>query len=137
MFAGNQFVLRDSSGLTPNLQGVFGLNEGFAYGNNFHPAYALGLLDDPGGPLCRLPRTGSALSAAIHSLGDTFEAGLHKGYLKASYVNLELAFGRDTLWWGPASQGDLVISNNAPPFESRQIHHATALPPARALSRPG
>src|SRR5215467_15659284 len=35
VFARNQFVLRDSSGLTPNLQGVFGLNEGFAYGNNF------------------------------------------------------------------------------------------------------
>src|SRR5207249_6565896 len=34
VFARHQFVLRDSSGLTPNLQGVFGLNEGFAYGND-------------------------------------------------------------------------------------------------------
>jgi len=50
------------------------------------------------------------------SIGDTFEADIHKGYLKADYVNLELAFGRDTLFWGPASQGDLVISNNAPPL---------------------
>src|SRR5262249_38540122 len=49
-------------------------------------------------------------------LDHTFEAGLHKGYLKADFVNLELAFGRDTLFWGPASQGDLVISNNAPPL---------------------
>src|SRR5262249_12104223 len=50
-------------------------------------------------------------------IGDTFTADIHKGYVKASYINLELAFGRDTLWWGPASQGDLVISNNAPPFD--------------------
>ena len=35
VFARNQFVLRDSSGLTPNLQGVFGLNEGFTYGKVF------------------------------------------------------------------------------------------------------
>ena len=35
VLAHNQFVLRDSSGLTPNLQGVFGLREGFAYGNDF------------------------------------------------------------------------------------------------------
>jgi hypothetical protein len=55
VLAGNQFVLRDSSGLTPNLQGVFGLNEGFAYGNNS----ALDFLDDAGEPLCRVPRTGS------------------------------------------------------------------------------
>jgi hypothetical protein len=32
-------------------------------------------------------------------------------------VNLQLAFGRDTLAWGPASQEDLVLSNNAPPFD--------------------
>jgi hypothetical protein len=115
VLARKQFVLRDVSGLTPNLQGVFGLNEGFAYGNDF---------------TLRL-RSVSWMTLANHFaaylepevivrshalVGDTFEAGLHKGYLKADYVNLELAVGRDTLWWGPASQGDLVISNNAPPL---------------------
>ena len=33
-------------------------------------------------------------------LDDTFDAGLLKGYLKVDYVNLELEFGRETLWWG-------------------------------------
>jgi len=116
VFARQQFVLHDRSGLTPNLQGVFGLNEGFAYGNNFtlrtrsvswatladhYAAYLEPELIIRSDPL----------------LGDTLEGGIHKGYIKASYANLELAFGRDTLWWGPATQGDLVISNNAPPFD--------------------
>jgi hypothetical protein len=117
VFAREPLVLRDSSGLTPNLQGVFGRNEGFAYGDNF------------------TLRTRSVSWATLahhfaaylepeviirsHALfgEEIFEADIHKGYLKASYVNLELAFGRDTLWWGPASQGDLAISPNAPPFD--------------------
>jgi hypothetical protein len=115
VFAGNQFVLRDVSGLTPNLQGVFGLNEGFAYGNEFtlrlRPISWITLVNHVAAYL------EPELSVRSNPLiGDTFEAGIHKGYLKAAYVNLELAFGRDTLWWGPASQGDLVISNNAPPL---------------------
>jgi len=115
VFAGNQFVLRDSSGLTPNLQGVFGLNEGFAYGNNF----TLRLRSISWMTLANHFAAYLEPEVIVRSnplVGDTFEAGLHKGYLKADFVNLELAFGRDTLWWGPASQGDLVISNNAPPL---------------------
>ena len=58
--------------------------------------------------------------------GDIVDVDLHKGYLKADYANLELALGRDTLWWGPASQGDLVLSNNAPPLELLEL--STPLP---------
>lgn len=116
VFSYNQFVLRDSSGLTPNLQGVFRLNEGFAHGDDF---------------TMRL-RTASWATLWDHYaayvepafivrsdpiIGDTFEYDIYKGYLKASYVNLEVEFGRDSLWWGPASQGDLILSNNAPPFD--------------------
>ena len=116
VFARNQFVLRDSSGLTPNLQGVFGLNEGFAYGNDFTlRARSISWMTLVNHFAAYLEPEVVIRSHPL--LGDTFEAGLHKGYLKASYINLELAFGRDTLWWGPASQGDLVISNNAPPFD--------------------
>jgi Capsule assembly protein Wzi len=116
VFARNQFVLRDSSGLTPNLQGVFGLNEGFAYGNDFTlRARSISWMTLVHHFAAYLEPEVSIRSHPL--LDDTFEAGLHKGYLKASYINLELAFGRDTLWWGPASQGDLVISNNAPPFD--------------------
>lgn len=115
VFAGNQFVLRDSSGLTPNLQGVFGLNEGFAYGDIFtlrmRSASWMTLLNHFAAYL-----EPEVIVRSNPLIDDTFDAGLHKGYLKASYVNLELAVGRDTLWWGPASQGDLVLSNNAPPL---------------------
>jgi hypothetical protein len=106
-------VLRDSSGLTPNLQGVFGLNEGFAYGDDF----TLRLRSVSWMTLVNHFAAYLEPEVMVRSnplVGDTFEAGLHKGYLKADFVNLELAFGRDTLFWGPASQGDLVISNNAP-----------------------
>ena len=116
VFARKQFVLRDSSGLTPNLQGVFGLNEGFAYGNDFtlrtRSVSWVTLADHFAAYL-----EPKVIIRSDPLLGDTFEAGIHKGYLKASYVNLELAFGRDTLFWGPASQGDLAISNNAPPLD--------------------
>ena len=108
-------MLRDSSGLTPNLQGVFGLNEGFAYGNDFTlRARSISWMTLANHVAAYLEPEVIVRSNPL--LGDRFEAGLHKGYLKADYVNLELAFGRDTLWWGPASQGDLVISNNAPPL---------------------
>lgn len=112
----NQFVQRDRSGQTPNLQGVFGLNEGFSYGDDLTVrARAVSWVTLWEHVAAYLESDVSVRSDPL--LGDTFEAGLHKGYFKASYVNLELAFGRDTLWWGPASQGDLVVSNNAPPFE--------------------
>ena len=117
VFAGNQFVLRDSSGLTPNLQGVFGLNEGFAYGNNFTLRMrSLSWMTLVNHFAAYLEPEVLVRSRSNPLVDDTFDAGLHKGYLKASYVNLELAFGRDTLWWGPASQGDLVVSNNASPL---------------------
>jgi hypothetical protein len=115
VFARKQLVLRNSSGLTPNLQGVFGLNEGFAYGNNF----TLRLRSISWMTLVNRFAAYLEPEVIVRSnplLDDTFDAGLHKGYLKADYVNLELEFGRDTLSWGPASQGDLVISNNPPPL---------------------
>jgi hypothetical protein len=59
-------------------------------------------------------------------LGDPFDADLHKGYVKVDYANLDLAVGRDTLWWGPAAQGDLVLSNNARPLELVKL--STPLP---------
>jgi hypothetical protein len=54
-------------------------------------------------------------------LGNTFDGQLHKGYLKISSLNLELEFGRDTMWWGPAAQGDLVLSANAAPLDLLKI----------------
>lgn|GEM_PF-1434358 len=116
VFARNQFVPRDSSRLTANIQGVFGLQEGFAYGDDVTlRARPVSWATLGGHVAAYLEPEVIVRSDAL--VGDTFDAGLHKGYLKASYANIELAFGRDTLWWGPASQGDLAVSNNAPPFE--------------------
>jgi Capsule assembly protein Wzi len=123
--AHDQFVHRDSSGFTSNLQGVFGLQSGFTYGNDFstrlrsvswatlwqHVAVYL----EP-----------ELIGRSDPLLGDVFDVDLFTGYLKASYANLELEFGRDALWWGPASQGDLVLSNNAPPLELLKL--STPLP---------
>ena len=125
VFASKQFVLRDRSGLTPNVQGVFGLNEGFHYGNDVTiraRSVSWATLWDHFAAY--LEPTMIVRSDPL--LGDTFDADIHKGYVKASYVNLELAFGRDTLWWGPAAQGDLVVSNNAPPFDL--VKFSTPLP---------
>ncbi len=85
VFARNQFVLRDSSGLTPTLQGVFGLNEGFAYGNDF----TMRLRSISWATLANHFAAYLEPEMIVRSnalVGDTFEAGLHKGYLKADYV---------------------------------------------------
>jgi hypothetical protein len=58
-------------------------------------------------------------------LGDAFDGNLYKGYVKVDYANVELALGRDTLWWGPATQGDLVLSNNAPPLDLLKLSTPT------------
>lgn len=42
---------------------------------------------------------------------------LEKGYLKAEGLNVELEVGRDSLWWGPGYNGDLLMTNNARPFD--------------------
>ena len=123
--ASDQFVHRDSSGLTSNLQGVFGLQEGFVPGDDFSARlrtqswgtfwHHLAVYLEP-----------EIIARTDPILGDTFDADLHKGYVKVDYANLDLAVGRDTLWWGPAVQGDLVLSNNAPPLELVKL--STPLP---------
>lgn len=46
-----------------------------------------------------------------------FDVRLHKGYGKLTLSNVELLVGRDSLWWGPAYHGALLMSNNAHPFD--------------------
>lgn len=116
VFASQPLVLRDRSGLTRNLQGVFGNQEGFAYGDDF-TLRARTLSWATLGDYAAVYLEPEIIIRSQPLLGESiFEAGLHKGYIKAGYANLELTFGRDTLWWGPASQDDLVLSNNAPPL---------------------
>jgi hypothetical protein len=121
----DQFVQRDSSGLTTNLQGVFGLQEGFVPGDNF----SMRLRSRSWGTFWNHLGVYVEPEVVVRSdplFGDTLDVDLHKGYAKVDYANLELAVGRDTLWWGPAAQGDLVLSNNAPPLELLKL--STPLP---------
>jgi hypothetical protein len=121
----NAFIHRDSSGLTNNLQGVFELNEGFVPGDDF----SMRLRASSWATLWRHLAVYVEPEFIVRSdpiLGDSFDANLYKGYLKADVANLELAVGRDTLWWGPANQGALILSNNAPPLELVKL--STPLP---------
>jgi hypothetical protein len=121
----NPFVHRDSSGFTDNLQGVFALQSGFTYGNDF----SMRLRPVSWATLWQQVAIYLEPELIVRSdplLGDAFDLDLFSGYIKAAYANLELEFGRDALWWGPASQGDLVLSNNAPPLEL--LKFSTPLP---------
>ncbi len=116
VIARQQFVTRDSSRLTTNLQGVFGHNEGFAYGNDFTLRARTVSWATLGSHVAAYLEPSLTIRSQPLLGEDIFETAIHKGYLKAGYGNLELTFGRDTLWWGPSAQGDLVLSNNAPPL---------------------
>lgn len=48
---------------------------------------------------------------------DTVSGDLLKGYGKLSWSNVELEFGRDSMWWGYGYHGDLLLTNNATPFD--------------------
>lgn len=48
---------------------------------------------------------------------DQDELRMHKGYVKLTSGNFEVAVGRDSLWWGPGYHGALLMSNNAHPFD--------------------
>lgn len=120
VYAHEQFVQRDRSGLTPNLQGVFGLQEGFVPGTNVTlrtRAVSWATVGDVAAAYLEP----EVMVRTDPLLGETFAARVHKGYVKGGYANLELAFGRDSLWWGPAAQGDLVVSPNAPPFDLLKV----------------
>ena len=117
VFASNPFVHRDSSGETTNLQGVFSLNNGFAYGDDFtlRTGSISWLTLWNTAALYVEPRTIIRTDPLLGE--DTFDVDLHRLYVKAEYANLELALGRDTPSWGPAAQADLVLSPNAPPLD--------------------
>jgi hypothetical protein len=111
------FVQRDANG---NLQGVFSLDEGFAYGKDFSMRLRAASWGTFWQDLAAYVE-GETLIRSDPIVGDSFDGRLHKGYLKMSALNLELEFGRDTMWWGPASQGDLVLSANAAPLDLLKV----------------
>lgn len=55
---------------------------------------------------------------------DYTAARLVTGYAKLTLFNIELMAGRDSLWWGPALHGSLILSNNATPLDQVRIGSA-------------
>lgn len=55
---------------------------------------------------------------------------LVEAYGKLTFRNLEVAFGKDSLWWGPGYTGSMLMSNNAEPFTMIKISnpHPIQLP---------
>jgi hypothetical protein len=51
-------------------------------------------------------------------------ARLASGYVKLTLFNVELAVGRESLWWGPGRHGSVILSNNAPPLDHVRLGSA-------------
>jgi len=67
----------------------------------------------------------------LHSSStDDADIDLVEGYGKISFGNLEIEAGRDSLWWGPAYHGSMLMTNNAAPFKMIKISnpHPKPLP---------
>ncbi len=48
---------------------------------------------------------------------DSNRVSLPEGYLKVELYGVELLAGRESMWWGPGSHGDLLITDNAKAFD--------------------
>ncbi len=57
--------------------------------------------------------------------GGTFLV-IKKAALKLTVSNLELEVGRDSVWWGPGDHGDLLVTDNAQPFNLFKLSSAEA-----------
>jgi hypothetical protein len=53
---------------------------------------------------------------------------LIEGYGKLATGSLELELGKDSLWWGPAYHGSMLMSNNAEPFKMLKISNPHPVP---------
>lgn len=66
------------------------------------------------------------LQPELHGNEEYGAARLAAGYVKLTAFNVELLAGRESLWWGPALHGSLIMSNNAPPLDHVRIGSAEA-----------
>ena len=57
------------------------------------------------------------ISPKITVNGDGAVFRLEEGLIKLGFKNIELGFGRESLWWGPGYHGALLLSNNALPLD--------------------
>jgi hypothetical protein len=66
------------------------------------------------------------LQPEVHGNEEYGAARLAQGYVKLTAFNVELTAGRESLWWGPALHGSLIMSNNAAPLDHVRIGSAEA-----------
>lgn len=57
----------------------------------------------------------------LHENEEFGAARVATGYAKLTLFNVEVLVGRDSLWWGPALHGSLIMSNNAPPLDQVRV----------------
>ncbi len=52
------------------------------------------------------------------------------GYITIDMLGATIELGRDSMWWGPGFNGDLLLTNNAKPFDMIKItsQHPFLLP---------
>ncbi|MBI5469367.1 MAG: capsule assembly Wzi family protein [Deltaproteobacteria bacterium] len=55
---------------------------------------------------------------------DTPSGKLLQGYLTFDLAGVELEAGRDSMWWGAGYHGDLLLTNNAAPFDMIKVSSA-------------
>jgi hypothetical protein len=61
------------------------------------------------------------LEPELHGSEESLSLRLRTGYLKLTLFNVELLVGRESLWWGPALRGSMILSNNAPALDQIRI----------------
>jgi len=57
-----------------------------------------------------------SIEPAMRASEDEMDLDLEEICFKVGIGNLEMGFGRDTLWWGPGYHGSMLLSNNAYPL---------------------
>ncbi len=62
----------------------------------------------------------SAEPVYYHNKYDS-DALFEEGYFKLQYKEVEFAFGRSSMWWGPGYRGSLILSDNIVPLDSVKI----------------
>ncbi len=115
--SGSNFSLQFASSIT-----VYDLFSGY-----LEPLVVLRQNDSEGGNLNTL--TGGWTQGRLNSFGNA-DVDLLLGYAKFSPWNVEIEFGRDSMWWGQGAHGSLIMSNNAAPLDMLKISNpsTTILP---------
>lgn len=70
------------------------------------------------------------LNPEFRADGDSYRARLLRGFAQLNLFGLEAELGRDSMWWGSGFHGNLIMTNNAKPFDMLKLstEHPFTLP---------